>query len=237
MSRNGSGVYSLPAGSIVSTGDTVEPTQHNTPLQDLETDANTARPVVAGGTGATTAGAARTNLGLAIGSDVQAYDAGLVSIAGLTTAADRMIYTTGSDAYAVATLTSFARTLLDDADASTARATLGLGTTSVQTQTIADDAVGSFTPPSTGGFAMVTVERDTSFPRAEFCGLVYFDTGSSLLASNQSTTPVGTNLDTSTSNVTGTTGTDGNVTFAVQSGAIKIENRGGSSLEFEVTFL
>lgn len=82
--------------------------------------------VANGGTGATTASGARTNLGLAIGSDVQAYDAGLASIAGLTTAADRMIYTTASDTYAVATLTSFARTLLDDADAATARATLGL---------------------------------------------------------------------------------------------------------------
>lgn len=63
----------------------------------------------------------------AIGSTVQAYDAGLASIAGLTTAADRMIYTTGSDTYAVATLTSAGRALLDDADASAQRTTLGLG--------------------------------------------------------------------------------------------------------------
>ncbi len=61
-----------------------------------------------------------------IGSSVQAYDAGLTSIAGLTTLADRMIYTTASDTYAVTTLTSFARTLLDDTDAATARTTLGL---------------------------------------------------------------------------------------------------------------
>ena len=43
-------------------------------------------------------------LGLAIGTDVQAYDAGLASIAGLTTAADKMIYTTAADTYAVASL-------------------------------------------------------------------------------------------------------------------------------------
>lgn len=83
--------------------------------------------VAHGGTGASTAADARTNLGLAIGTNVQAYDAGLQSIAGLTTAADRMIYTTAADTYAVATLTAAGRALLDDEDASAQRTTLGLG--------------------------------------------------------------------------------------------------------------
>ena len=47
------------------------------------------------------ASTARTNLGVEIGVDVQAYDAGLLSIAGLTTAANTMIYTTALDTYAV----------------------------------------------------------------------------------------------------------------------------------------
>lgn len=59
-------------------------------------------------------------------SGVQAYDAGLASIAGLTTAADTMIYTTALDTYATTTLSAFGRTLIDDANAAAAQTTLGL---------------------------------------------------------------------------------------------------------------
>ena len=136
ISRNGSGVYSLPAGSTVANGDISDASDINGPLADLEADANVARPIVAGGTGATTASAARTALGLAIGTDVQAYDAGLASIAGLTTAADKMIYTTAADTYAVASLTAAARGLLDDATVADMRATLAVGDNVNNTSTI-----------------------------------------------------------------------------------------------------
>lgn len=130
-----------------ATGHTHDGSPGSGPKIDLTTSVNNLLPIANGGTNAATATAALTNLGVSaygktliddadaataratlgsvIGTNVQAYDAGLQSISGLTTLADRMIYTTALDVYAVTPLTSFIRTVLDDADAATARATLG----------------------------------------------------------------------------------------------------------------
>ena len=141
MPRDGSGNFTLPANTQAVSGDPISSTKFNTLVQDLEADANTDRPVVAGGTGASTASGARANLGIEIGVNVQAYDAGLLSIAGLTTVADRSIYTTASDTYAVYTLTAAGRAILDDADAAAQRTTLGLGTAAVKNTGTSGDAV------------------------------------------------------------------------------------------------
>lgn len=54
--------------------------------------------------------------------------AALDALGALTPAADRLPYFTGASSAALATITSFGRSLMDDVDAAAARSTLGLGT-------------------------------------------------------------------------------------------------------------
>lgn len=82
--------------------------------------------LVEGVGGVDDAATARTNLGLEIGTDVQAFDATLDSIAALG-ATGKTIYTTGTDTWAETPITAFGRSLIDDAAASDGRTTMGLG--------------------------------------------------------------------------------------------------------------
>ena len=68
-------------------------------------------------------------------TNYQPKDADLTAIAGLTSAADALPYFTGSGTASTTTLTTYGRSLIDDADAATARTTLGLGTMAIATAT------------------------------------------------------------------------------------------------------
>jgi predicted methyltransferase len=69
----------------------------------------------------------------------------LSTINGLTAAADRVPYYTSGSAAALATLTTFGRSLIDDTDAATARTTLGLGTAATSASTSFQSADATLT--------------------------------------------------------------------------------------------
>lgn len=60
--------------------------------------------------------------------DSARLDATLTALAGVSTSANTLIYATGSDTFTTTSLTSFGRSLIDDADSTAGRSTLGLGT-------------------------------------------------------------------------------------------------------------
>jgi hypothetical protein len=155
-----------------------------------------------GGTGASTASAARTNIGVAIGTNVQAYDAGLQSISGLTTTADQMIYTTSSDTYATSSLTSAGRALLDDASASAQRTTLGLGTLATQ-----DANSVAITGGTISGISNIS-DPGTSLPYTFSTTTTDSDPGSGIVRFNNATQNAATEIyiddeDNSGANVSG----------------------------------
>lgn len=67
MPRSGD-IYSPPAGTKGTPNTTIQSSKYNALIDDLTADANEARPISAGGTGATNATVARNNLGLPTGT-------------------------------------------------------------------------------------------------------------------------------------------------------------------------
>lgn len=109
--------------------------------------------VGAGGTGAITAADARTNLGLAIGTNVQAYDAQLTDIAGLTPTDNGVIIGNGTN-FVLETGTTL-RTSLGLA--------IGADVQAYNANTAFTNATQTFTTPQRG---TVTTDNDGSFDQS-----------------------------------------------------------------------
>jgi len=96
------------------------------------------------------AATARTTLGLAIGTNVQAQDAGLQSLTGVDTGADLVPYTTGANAWASAALSSYMRGLLGTANLTALLTALGLP---IALRTTSDLVEGSGSPTDVTGLS------------------------------------------------------------------------------------
>ena len=180
------GNTSVSVGNVRLTGNSIAPIVAGGGLTITATGGSitgiTDLTVADGGTGASDPAVARTNLGLAIGTNVQAYDATLQSLAALGTAADKYAYTTGVDTWAEGAITAAGRAILDDADAAAQRTTLGLGTMATQAASsvaitggsvafnvLSDRAFGSFSD-ITDQTGSVTVPTPVKFGTNEITG-------------------------------------------------------------------
>ena len=134
MPRSG-GIFTLIASYFATPGQTIRTEQHNPVLEDIATalTGSVARDGSSPMLGNLPMNGRKiTNLGPATqASDAPRFDQVLPSspylnaVSGLTLAADRIPYATGPTTAAITPLTVFGRSLIDDANATAGRATLG----------------------------------------------------------------------------------------------------------------
>lgn len=183
------------------------------------------------------------------GTGVLSISAPLTSIDGLSTVANEIIYTTGSNVYATAPITALARSLIADSTTSAMQATLGLGSASTHDISFflqTANNLGDVPSPATArsnlglGTAATKAVTDNSKPNvASTTGA--FIVGHVLLAADTSGTikdggsPAGMGTVTNIATGTGLTGgpitTTGSIEFADVSNNTILANISGSSSE------
>jgi hypothetical protein len=117
--------------------------------------------------------AVQATLGVVPGTHVQALDAELTAIAGLTSAADKGIQFTGSGTAATYDLTTAGKALLDDASAAVQRATLGL-------LEVATEAGSTFTYALTDAFKYIRFTDGSPQVTVPANGTIAFPVGTEL---------------------------------------------------------
>ena len=185
-------------GTVIGGDVTIDITESNLDLgnmggtADLTSQVTGVLPVANGGTGGATASAARTALGLAIGSDVQAYDAQLADVAGLTPTDGNIIIGDGSN-------------FVTESGA-TARTSLGLGTGDTPTfngAAMNSQKITGLAAPTAGSDAATKTYVDNA--SSTVASTVAGDSGSESITFGSDTLTIGGTSNAITTAMSGTT--------------------------------
>ena len=162
-------------------------TKINTDLDSIDAlfDAGPVLKVAKGGTGAANASAARTALGVAIGTDVQAWDADLDTWATKTAPSGTVVGTTDTQSLSAKTLTNPTVTNYVESVVAigtvTSSSTLSLTSGTVQTATLTASTACTFTmPTATAGKSFVLLLKQaasTGGGTATFTGVKFGTSG------------------------------------------------------------
>ena len=185
-------------GTVIGGDVTIDITESNLDLgnmggtADLTSQVTGVLPVANGGTGGATASAARTALGLAIGSDVQAYDAQLADVAGLTPTDGNIIIGDGSN--------------FTTESGATARTSLGLGTGDTPTfngAAMNSQKITGLAAPTAGSDAATKTYVDNA--SSTVSSTVAGDSGSESITFGSDTLTIGGTTNAITTAMSGTT--------------------------------
>ena len=186
------------SGTVIGGDVTIDITESNLDLgnmggtADLTSQVTGVLPVANGGTGGANASAARTALGLAIGSDVQAYDAQLADVAGLTPADGAIIIGDGSN--------------FTTESGATARTSLGLGTGDTPTfngAAMNSQKITGLAAPTAGSDAATKTYVDNA--SSTVASTVAGDSGSESITFGSDTLTIGGTSNAITTAMSGTT--------------------------------